>query len=98
MLFEKLLRCRNWNSAVFLGPLSYGIILSHIFKMRSISNEKPSISIKIISVSIENFGFRWKYLEFSTRNLKILSFSHLEFEILSISSEIPNISKTWSFK
>ena len=31
------------------------------------------------------------------RNFEILGFSHLEFEILVISSEIPSISKTWNF-
>ena len=35
--------------------------MKHIFKMPSMSNEKPSISIKIPSISIENLGFRLKY-------------------------------------
>ena len=39
----------------------YGIRLSHIFEIPSISNEKPSISIKVPSILIENFGFRSKY-------------------------------------
>ena len=52
--------------------------LSHIFKIPSISNEKPSISIEILGISNQKF-----------RNTR---FSHLEFEILGISSEIPSIS------
>ena len=44
-----------------LLPLNYGIRLSHIFEIPSISNEKPSISIKIPSVLIKNLGFRSKY-------------------------------------
>ena len=71
----------------------YGIRLSHIFEIPSISNEKPSISIKIPSISIKNLGFRSKYQVFRIRNFEILGFSHLEFEILDISSEIPSISK-----
>ena len=39
----------------------YGIRLSHIFEIVSISNKKPSISTKIPSISIKNFGFRSKY-------------------------------------
>ena len=31
--------------------------LSHIFEIPGISNEKPSISIEISSISIENLGF-----------------------------------------
>ena len=30
-------------------------------------------------------------------DFEILGFSHLEFEILGISSKIPSISKTWNF-
>ena len=41
--------------------LEYGIRLSHIFKIPSISNEKPGISIKIPSISIKNLGFQSKY-------------------------------------
>ena len=41
--------------------VNYGIWLSHIFEIPSISNEKPSISIEIPSDSIENLGFRSKY-------------------------------------
>ena len=61
----------------------YGMWLSHIFKIPNISNEKPSISIKIPSSSIENLR---------------LGFSPLEFEILGISSEIPNISRAWNLE
>ena len=75
----------------------YGIRLSHIFEITTISNEKPSISIEIPSISIKNLGFRSKYQVFRIRNFEILGFSHLEFEILGISSEIPSISKTWNF-
>ena len=71
----------------------YGIRLSHIFGLPSISSEKPSISIEMPSISIENLGFRSKYWVFRFRNFEILGFSHLEFEILGISSEIPSISK-----
>ena len=39
----------------------YGIRLSHIFEIPSISNEQSSISIKILSISIENLGFRSKH-------------------------------------
>ena len=45
----------------FNNDCQYEIWLSHIFKMPSMSNEKPSISIKIPSISTENFGFRLKY-------------------------------------
>ena len=38
-----------------------GIQLSHIFEIPSISNEKPSISIKIPSILIENLEFQLKY-------------------------------------
>ena len=62
----------------------YGIRLSHIFEISSISNEKSSISIEILKV-------------FRIRNFEILGFSHFEFEILRTSSEIPCISKTWNF-
>ena len=71
--------------------------MSHIFEIISISNEKPSISIEIPSILLENLGFRSKYLVFRFRNFEILDFWHLEFEILGISSEIPSISKTWNF-
>ena len=65
--------------------------------MRSISNEKTSISIEIPSISIRNLEFRSKYYVFQITNFEILGFSHPEFEILRISSEIPSISKTWNF-
>ena len=39
---------------------TYGIGLSHIFEIPSISIEKPNISIKIPSTSIENLGFQLK--------------------------------------
>ena len=41
---------------IFLYSL-YGIRLSHIFEIPSISNEKPSISIEISIISIENLEF-----------------------------------------
>ena len=68
----------------------YGIRLSHIFEIPSISNEKPSISIIIPNILIENLGIRSKYWVFQFRNFEILGFSRLEFEILGI-------SKTWNF-
>ena len=67
--------------------------MSHIFEIPSISNEKPSVSIEIPSIWIENLGFRSKYEVFRFRNFEILGFSHLEFEILGISSEILSVSK-----
>ena len=39
----------------------YGILLSYIFKIPSISNEKPGISIEIPRISIKNLVFRSKY-------------------------------------
>ena len=66
----------------------YGIRLSHIFEIPSISNEKPSISIEIAIISIKNLRFRSKYQVFRIRNFEILGFSHLEFEILRNLSEI----------
>ena len=45
----------------------YGIQLLHIFEIPSISNEKPGISIKIPSISIENIRFRSKYWVFRIR-------------------------------
>ena len=65
--------------------------------MPRILNEKPSISIEIPSISIENLGFRSKYKVFRIRNFEILGFSHPELEIIGISCEIPGISETWSF-
>ena len=65
--------------------------MSHIFEISSISNEKPSILIEIPSISIENLRFRSKYKVFRIRNFEILSFSHLEFEILGINISIKGI-------
>ena len=39
----------------------HGIRLSHISEIPSISNEKPSMSMEIPSILIENLGFRSKY-------------------------------------
>ena len=72
---------------------AWNTCISCIFEIPSISNEKPSISIEIPSISIENLGFR----SFRIRNFKIIGSSHLKFEILGISSEIPSMSKTWNF-
>ena len=70
--------------------------MSNKLEFPSISNVKPSISIEIPCISIENLGFLGtRYFE--SENLKILRFSHLNFEILGISSKIPSISKTWNF-
>ena len=38
----------------------YGIQLSNMSEIPSISNEKPGISIETPSISIENLGFRSK--------------------------------------
>ena len=73
----------------------YGIQLSHIFELRSISNKKPSVSIETSRVLIKNLGFRSKYQVFQIRNFEIPGFSQLEYEILSISSEISSISKKY---
>ena len=61
---------------------------------------------KYLVFQIKNLVFQPKYLVFpskpciliemrgiSIRNFEILGFSHFEFEILRISSEIPSISK-----
>ena len=45
----------------FLKPAKYGMRLSHIFEIPIISNEKPSISIKIPSILMKHLGFRSKY-------------------------------------
>ena len=50
----------------------YGIRLSHVFEIPSISNEKPNVLIKISSISIKD-------LEFQMRNSEISGFSNLEF-------------------
>ena len=48
---------------------------------------------------MKNLVFQSKTLEtFIFRNFEILGFSHLEFEILGISTETPSISKTWNFE
>ena len=61
--------------------------------MSTISNKKPTISIEIPSISIKNLGSRSKCYIFRILNFELLGFSHLEFGILGISSEIPSISK-----
>ena len=43
------------------GHHLYAMRLLHIFEIPTISNGKPSISIKIPSSSIKNLGFRSKY-------------------------------------
>ena len=62
------------------------------------------IFLKYLVFQIKNLVFQSKYLGFRSKNqlfrvwnFEILGFSHLEFEILGISSEIPSISKTWNF-
>ena len=70
----------------------YGIKLSHIFETPGISNENLVFQSKYVvfpSITLDfdrNTGIR-------IRNFEILGFSHLEFEILVISSEIPSTSK-----
>ena len=59
----------------------------------SISNEKLSISNEKLSISIANLGFWSKSPVFQIKIFEILGFSHVEFEILGIFSEIPSISK-----
>ena len=71
--------------------------LSLIIKAPGISNEKHSISIEIPSISIENLGFWSKYQVFRVNNFEILGFSHREFEVIRISSEIPSTSKYLPF-
>ena len=39
----------------------YGMRLSHVFEIPSISNEKPSTSTEIPNIWFENLGFRSKY-------------------------------------
>ena len=60
--------------------------MSHIFEIPSISIKIPNVSIKIPSISIEILGIL-------IRKFETLGFSHREFKILGISSEIPSISK-----
>ena len=45
-----------------------------------ISIEKPSISIKIRIILMENLRFRSKYQVFLIKSFEIVGFSHLEFE------------------
>ena len=52
-------------------------------------------SIGIPSISFENVEIPG--ISLRIWNFEILGFLHLELEILSISSEIPNILKTWNF-
>ena len=68
---------------------AYGIELSHIFKIPSISNEKPSILIG-------NIRFWSKKAIFQIKKFEILGFLHVEFETLCISSEIQG-KKNWNF-
>ena len=59
----------------------YEILLSYIFEIPSISNEKPSISIG-------NFGLRSKNSVFQIINFEIPGFSLIEFETLSFSKKL----------
>ena len=61
----------------------YGIQLSQIFQISSISNE--------------NLVFRLKNSVFQIRNYEMLGFSHTEFEVLGILTEISSISKKVSY-
>ena len=45
----------------FNNDCQYEIWLLNIFKIPSMPNEKPSISVEIFSISLENLGFRLKY-------------------------------------
>ena len=80
--FKSLL---NW--AIAISKLSmehiYGIQLSQIFQIPSISNE--------------NLVFRLKNSVFQIRNYEMLGFSHTEFEVLGILTEISSISKKVSY-
>ena len=93
LAFQKRCEIPDFQWILCVSSSICGIRLSHIFEIPSISNEKLSISIEILSISIKNLEFRSKYQVFRIRNVEILGFSHFEFEILGISSEIPGISK-----
>ena len=67
-IFQQLLLNKTylWSTATIkrqtnLRTHSYGIRLSHIFEIASILDEKPSISLEIPSILIENLGIQWKY-------------------------------------
>ena len=93
LAFQKRCEIPDFQWILCVSSSICGIRLSHIFEIPSISNEKLSISIEILSISIKNLEFRSKYQVFRIRNVEILGFSHFEFAILGISSEIPGISK-----
>ena len=61
-ILDKILRLKK--------DMCYGIRLSHIFEISSISIENLWISIETLGISIQNF--------------EILGFSHFEFEMLGI--------------
>ena len=64
----------------------YGIQLSQIFHFHFSS-----------SISNENLVFRLKNSVFQIRNYEMLGFSHTEFEVLGILTEISSVSKKVSY-
>ena len=64
----------------------YGMRLSHIFEIPSISNKKPSFRLEI-----SDFDRTTRY--FKSRFFEILGFFHIGFELFGISSEILSNSK-----
>ena len=58
------IRLQRQLSELMIKLPIYGIRSPHIFEISSISNEKPSISIETLSISIKNLGFRSKYYVF----------------------------------
>ena len=76
---------------------TYGIRLSHIFEIPSISNGKLSISNEKPSLWIGNIRFRSKKAIFQIKKFEILGFLRIEIEMLGISSEVLGMSKTWNF-
>ena len=87
-------QCLTWLAPYLPLCMEYDC---HIFLKYLVFRMKSSFSIEISSTPIENLGFPLKYQVFPIRNLEILGFSGLKFEILgeilTISSEIPSTSK-----
>ena len=72
------------------GADGYGRLMSNVFQKPNISNKKPSILIA-------NPGFDKKTPVFQIKKIEILGFSHIEFEIIGILSEMASIQKNWYF-
>ena len=73
------------------------VLVNAIFQKLNSMEYDCHIFSKYPVFQMKNLVFQSKYLVFRFRNFEILGFSHLKFEILGISSEIPSISKTWNF-